>query len=258
MNETSLQHSLPIFLWIIFMFAFQKGQTYHEENIHPMKNDSSQMTVYLIPGHGSDYRVFNHLSFPDHYTIRHVHFQIPEKGASMEEYALELAKQIDTSEAFILVGVSLGGMLVTEMNEFLSPQKTFIIASAKCRQELPLRYRFQKYVPIQKLVPPSWIKQGALVLQPIVEPDRKEHADTYISMLKDKDPDLMARGVAMILNWERENYHQNIIHIHGTKDHTLPIRNIDYNYRIKGGSHMITLNRGEEITKIIQRELNLL
>ncbi|MCB0856119.1 MAG: hypothetical protein KDD63_28060 [Bacteroidetes bacterium] len=31
MNETSLQHSLPIFLWIIFMFAFQKGQTYHND-----------------------------------------------------------------------------------------------------------------------------------------------------------------------------------------------------------------------------------
>ena len=59
----------------------------------------------------------------------------------------------------------------------------------------------------------------------------------------------------MILRWERENYNENIIHIHGTHDHTIPIVNVNAHYKIEKGSHVMTLTRGEELNKVIKQTL---
>ncbi|MDH5610186.1 MAG: alpha/beta hydrolase, partial [Cyclobacteriaceae bacterium] len=176
---------------------------------------------------------------------------IPYEGMTMSEYAKELFCQIDTSRTYILIGVSLGGMLSVEMNEFHKPEKTIIISSAKCRNELPDRYLFQEYVPIYELVSGDLSKKGALFLQPIVEPDRNNQKETFVSMLKDKDPAFLKRTIAMILEWQRVDCPDNIIHIHGDKDRTIPIRNVTYDYLISGGSHMMVLTRGAEISTLI-------
>ena len=56
----------------------------------------------------------------------------------------------------------------------------------------------------------------------------------------------------MIINWDRKTYNEKIIHVHGTKDHTIPIRNVKANYKVAKGSRMMTLTRGEEINEIIK------
>ena len=169
----------------------------------------------------------------------------------MPEYAHTLAKQIDTTEKFILIGVSLGGMLATEMSTFLSPEKVILISSAKHRNELPGSYRFQQKIPIYKIVSPGMSKLGARILQPIVEPDRRHEKETFKAMLKDKDPHFLRRTIEMILTWEREMSPKNIVHIHGEKDSTVPIKNVKYDYLVPHGSHMMTLTRGEEISELI-------
>ena len=70
------------------------------------------------------------------------------------------------------------------MNEYLSPQKVIIISSAKNRKELPLRYRFQRYIPLYAILPPAILKWGAKVMQPIVEPDRNKNKKIFKANLK--------------------------------------------------------------------------
>ena len=123
-----------------------------------------QITVYLIPGQGGDYRLFNNLEIDPNYQVKYIHFETPEVGMTIREYAVHLARQIDTSSSFILIGVSLGGMIASEMNEFLSPEKTIIISSAKSSLELPNRYRFQQQFPLYKMVSNGMAKVGAQIL----------------------------------------------------------------------------------------------
>jgi pimeloyl-ACP methyl ester carboxylesterase len=212
---------------------------------------STDMNVYLIPGQGADQRLFDSLELGEGYNTIHIQYSMPEKGMSMRDYAKELALQIDTSQPFILIGVSLGGMLSVEMNEFLNPERTIIISSAKRRKELPFRYRFQKVIPLYKIVPPALSKRGAMVLQPIVEPDSKLHRNTFNSMLKDKDRQFFKRTIAMILEWNRKEYSGHIVHVHGDSDHTIPVKNVKCDYLVKDGSHMMTLTRGAEISRIV-------
>ena len=215
----------------------------------------SPINVYFFPGTGSDERIFSKIQLPAGYQAHFIQYPVPQKKATMAEYAALLAQQIDTSQTFVLVGVSVGGMICTELAEQLKPQKTIIISSAKCRSELPRHYRFQRYLPINKLFGPRFIKAMSFVAQAVVEPDRNKHKATFKAMLSDKKPLYLKRTVNMIVNWEREGYSPNIVHIHGTNDHTLPLRNISPSTIIQGGSHMMTLTRGEEINALIVENL---
>ena len=212
---------------------------------------NERVHVYLFPGQGSDQRIFEKIEFPEYCIVENIIYPIPGEHSSLKDFALQLSDLIDTSGYTILIGVSFGGMICTEINNHLPIEKVILLSSAKCRNELPFRYKFQKYIPVYKVIPKTIIKKGALVAQPIVEPDRKKEKETFVDMLKRKDPQYMKRTVGLIVNWEGETVKKNIIHIHGSKDHTLPDKRIQHTILIEGGSHMMTLTRGEEINKII-------
>ena len=212
---------------------------------------ANTMNVYLIPGQGSDQRIYKNIEFDEKYEIHHIKYETPEKGTSLKSYAYQLAKQIDTSQAFILIGVSLGGMLATEMSHFLNPEKIIIISSAKNRKELPHSYRMQRYFPLYKIIPSKIIKSGSKIMQAIYEPDRNKEKETCVSMLNEKDPLFLKRTIQMIVLWDAIESPKDIIHIHGNNDHTIPIRNVKYTHLINEGSHMMALTKGAEMSGLI-------
>lgn len=215
------------------------------------KTQPETVNVYLIPGQGGDERLFNNLTLPVGFQARHLKYERPDAGMSMQAFAKQLTQQIDTNSRFILIGVSLGGMLATEMSEMVPVEKVILISSAKGRHELPGRYTFQKKFPIYKLLSPKLAKFGARLLQPVVEPDRQKEKETFKAMLRDKDAIFLRRTIEMIMHWDRMEAPSGIVHIHGDKDHTIPIGNVDYDIRVPGGSHMITLTRGEEVSQLV-------
>ncbi|MBI1306349.1 MAG: alpha/beta hydrolase [Bacteroidetes bacterium] len=213
--------------------------------------------IYLIPGLAADERSMYFLQLDTtRFEVHYMHWLIPDSADNMRTFAARMAEQIDTSEPFSLVGVSLGGMVSVEMSEFLNPEKVVVVASAKSRKELPLRYRFQKTIPLHRLVSDTFYWKSVFIAQPIVEPDRRHVKSTCLAMLNDKNPTFMKRAVGLIVEWDRWDYDSSIITIHGSRDHTLPIRNVDYTYRIKKGSHMMIMTKANEISEILNAELD--
>jgi predicted esterase YcpF (UPF0227 family) len=188
-------------------------------------SQTARKTIYLIPGQGSDYRIYRYFQLTDFDTIN-IKYSIPFFHESMKEYAVRLSKQIDTTGRYSIVGVSLGGMLAVEMSEFLHPEEVIIISSAKNRNELPFRYRFMEKIPVNEMFGGEFLNNAAPYAQIIVEPDSRHERETCLSMLKTKNELFMERSVDMIINWDRETNRSKIIHIHGTADRTLPIENI--------------------------------
>ncbi len=74
-------------------------------------------------------------------------------------------------------------------------------------------------------------------------------------MLKAKSKKFLKRTSIIILEWDRVTYRDDIVHIHGNNDHTIPIKNVDYDYLIEGGSHMMMLTKGDEMSELINRIL---
>lgn len=217
----------------------------------------TKKTIYLFPGQGSDRRIFDSLTIDSKFDIKIIEYGTPDKNMTMNSFARQLSKQIDTTQEFILVGVSLGGMICAELNDILNPNKTILISSAKNRNELPFRYRFQKIIPIYKLFPGCILLAGAKLLQPIIEPDRNKNKHTFKSMLGSKNSVYMKRTVDLIINWNRKTNAKTIYHIHGTNDHTLPIKKIKLpTYIVENGSHMMTLTRAKDISAILNSIIN--
>jgi surfactin synthase thioesterase subunit len=207
--------------------------------------------VYLFPGQGADARLFKHLKLPPGYDTTNIVYPIPEKRENLQSYALRFLDEIDRSTPYILLGVSLGGMICTELSDTLAPVKTIIISSAKAFHELPNRYTFVQKVPLNRIIPKRITKGSARILQGIVEPDRKHDKETFKDMLRIKDPLYVQRTVDMITHWDRTTYSSQIIHIHGNKDHTIPIKNVQYDYLVEDGSHMMMITRAEEINQML-------
>jgi pimeloyl-ACP methyl ester carboxylesterase len=213
------------------------------------------ITVYLFPGQGADYRLFRDLKFPEGYDTVHISYPVPQKRETMKEFAEGFIPLIDQGAPFILVGVSLGGMICTELADTLHPEKTILISSAKAWFELPGHYTFMRKFHLDRIIPKGMVKAGARILQGLVEPDRKQDPETFKDMLKKKDPLYLKRTGQMIISWEREDYHPDIYHIHGDADNTIPIRNLICDYVVEDGSHMMTLTRADEISLIIREIL---
>jgi pimeloyl-ACP methyl ester carboxylesterase len=213
-------------------------------------NGQQKTVIYCFPGQGSDKHLFDSISLDSNYVLDIIEYGSPEKGMGMESFARSLSVNIDTTRKFILLGVSLGGMICIELSEFLNPEKTIIISSAKNRKELPLRYKFQRTVPLYKIFGGRTLLAGAKFLQPIVEPDRNKNKETFKQMISSKDPTYMKRTISLIINWRRISNSKRIYQIHGNNDHTIPLRNItNPDFIIRNGSHMITLTRPAEINK---------
>lgn len=233
-------------LFIVLICLFISNLTFGNEKIN----------AYFFSGQGSDYRIFSKITLDSNYQLINIAMPIPSKNETIEEYSKSLISQIDTTKKYIFIGVSLGGMVCSELADIMHPERIIIISSAKCRDELPGLYQFQKYVPVNKIVPKGMVKIGAQILQPIVEPDRKKNKIVFKSMLKNKSSKYFKGSANMIVNWDKTDYNPEIVHIHGSNDHTLPVRNVHANYVVKGGSHMMTLTRGEELNSLILEILN--
>ena len=208
--------------------------------------------VYLIPGQGADERLFKDIQLKNCEAVA-LKFPVPEKNELLPDYAKRIAKQIDTTRSFSIVGVSMGGMIAIEMSKFLKPDKIVIISSAKGRDELPMRYRFMSHVPLYKIFPGTMLKGLANIARPIVEPESKKNTPVFKAMIDAKDPKFMERSIHMIVNWKNTEKPANLVHIHGTKDRTLPARNIKNAVKVKGGGHMVTLVRAEEISAMLNQ-----
>lgn len=218
---------------------------------------AQQAHIYLLSGIGSDERIFDYFECPDTCQCTYINYPLPAAGMDMTAYAHQLSTQINTEEPFTLIGVSLGGMLAVEMAHFMRPEQVIILSSACNANELPLRYRFQKQIPVYRLFTGEVLKKSSYLAQSIAEPDRQLEADICNAMLDAKDPQFLERSLEMTIEWDRQYCDYPVVHVHGSNDHTIPLRNTDADIIVEGGSHMMTLTQGKAISDLLQSILTL-
>ncbi len=215
---------------------------------------SRPKTIYLIPGQGSDGRLFQQLDVSG-FETKILEFPIPGKKDDMAAYAKKMASQIDTTGRFSIIGVSLGGMVAVEMGKFLRPEEIILIASAKTKDELPRYSRFFKKVPVHRILGGRFYKFWTFLLQPLCEPMDKNSQKTWRDMLRKKDPKFMKRAVRCIIEWDNNSYGDNVFHIHGTKDRTIRYKRVNADFTVQGGTHVMTMTSAAEISEVIKKVL---
>jgi len=211
----------------------------------------SLQKVYFISGLGADKRTFSllDLSFCNPVFIDWIQ---PLPDESLAAYALRLRKQI-SGEHPIIIGVSFGGMLVTEMAKADPGIKAIIISSNKTANEFPSLYRAGKYLPVYKWVPQTLLKKAALFRSLFFGPKGEKQKELFKQILNDSDTRFTRWAIHSILYWKNNVVPQNIIHIHGRSDKLLPCRRVKADYVVEKGTHLMIMNQPEEISNLIKK-----
>ncbi len=208
--------------------------------------------VYFISGLGATKRSFHFLDLSFCNPV-FVEWVAPQKKESLVSYASRLRETIPEKDP-VIVGLSFGGMLAAEIARANPDVKAILISSNKTSAEFPSYLRIGKYIPAYKLLPTALVRQSNYLLQWFFGAKGKEQQAVQQLVLKETDMKFTRAAIEMILRWKsNENAAcDNITLIHGTADRLLPFKKVKADYTIKGGTHLMVMDNGAEISEILK------
>jgi pimeloyl-ACP methyl ester carboxylesterase len=203
----------------------------------------SKIPVYFMPGLAASSSIFERIDLPkDTFEIHLLEWFMPEKQETLQNYAKRMAEKV-TNENAVLVGVSFGGILVQEMAQFLKLRKLIIISSVKSNVELPRRMKIAKTTKAYKLLPTSLLENVELLVKYAFGDIMKQRLKLYEQFLHMRNKEYLDWAIEQVVCWNRTIIDTNVIHIHGDADEVFPAKYIKGYINVKGGTHMMILNR---------------
>lgn len=206
--------------------------------------------VYFISGLGADKRAFNFLDL-SFCTPIFIDWIQPLPKETLQQYALRMYEQIE-EENPIVVGLSFGGMLTTEMAKKNPAMQAIIISSNKLPSEFPTLLKIGKILPAYKWVPGSFSKKINKTLSWFLGVKGDEQRKIRQSLIQDSDPVFTKWAIEAIMHWPNKIVPQNIVHIHGTADKLLPYRYVSADYTIEGGEHLMVMDKAPEVSALLK------
>lgn len=208
------------------------------------------MKVYFIPGLGADKRVFKHISLDKGLEMVCLEWITPLPGETLPDYAMRLARKIDTSAPWAVVGLSFGGMLAAEISAALHPRKTVLISSIASPQELPPYFKAVAPLHLQKWLPVALFKKASIAKR-VFTIETDEDKALLRQIIDDSDPAFIRWALGAILGWKSSRPPATLVHIHGDSDFLLPVRYLQPTHVIANAGHLLVMNHAREVNKIL-------
>jgi len=209
------------------------------------------LTVYFISGLGADSRAFENIVLPEGFIIKHIHWIEPERNEGLQQYCRRLSAQIDSSDPFVLAGLSFGGIAAIEMNRFLQPLHTVLISTIALDSEMPASFRLLRHTGIYKWVSPRLLKRPNPITFWLFSAKTAREKELIRDFLRQVTPNYLRWSIHVILNWKNTFRPKNLSHIHGTRDRIFPVGLTGADYRIRGGGHFMLHDKGAEISGLL-------
>lgn len=141
-------------------------------------------TIYCITGLGADEKVFSFLDLSFAKTV-FIKWIKPLRNETLADYALRLKDECIPDPNPVIIGLSLGGMIATEIAKTIPSAKVIIISSAKTELEIPPRLKLLRYVPLYKMLTVTLI-QKTLKTQEYFLGARSKTARNYLKNLAER------------------------------------------------------------------------
>ncbi|MEE9407800.1 MAG: alpha/beta hydrolase [Polaribacter sp.] len=216
----------------------------------------TKIPIYFVPGLAAGPEIFEHLELsPDKYEFHYLKWIKPlALEESISNYAMRMCDEIKEVNP-VIVGVSFGGIMAQEISKFIKTRKVIIISSVKTSNELPKRYKMAKFTKAYKLFPTTVVSNFEDYAKYFLGKSLKKRAKIYNKYLSVRGKTYLNWSISSVLNWVQDKPQDNLVHIHGTKDHVFPIKHIKDAIEIKGGTHVMILTKAKKISQIIDESL---
>ncbi|MFC6878020.1 alpha/beta hydrolase [Flavobacterium myungsuense] len=220
----------------------------------------NKIPIYFMPGLAASPTIFEKILLPkEDFEIFFLDWEIPLDHESLLEYAKRITEKIRHKNP-VLIGVSFGGILVQEMAKFVDVRKVIIISSVKSNLEFPLRMKIAKTTKAYKLIPMNMFLDIEKLAKFSFGDKVNQRLKLYEKFLSVRDRRYLEWAIEQIILWDRTQADPDVVHIHGDADEVFPIKNIKNCIVVKGGTHIMILNKfrwlNENLPKIILEEKN--
>ena len=215
----------------------------------------TKIHVYFMPGMAANPSIFEHIQLPENtFEMHFLEWIIPTKNESITSYAERMTLKIEHKNV-VLIGVSFGGVLVQEMSKHVKLRKLIIISSVKSKHELPRKMKFAKQTKAYKILPTQFVSNFEIFAKYEFGETIKKRVKLYEKYLSVRDKIYLDWAILNMISWNQEETSSDIIHIHGDKDPVFPIKNISNCIIVKGGTHIMIINKykwfNENLPKLI-------
>ncbi len=207
--------------------------------------------AYFISGLGADKNVFKYIKLPEDYEPHYIDWITPEPAEDISHYAGRLAEEIQGADEFILIGLSFGGLIATEIARIKQPKKLIIISSIASSQDVPWYYQKAGKFRLQHYLPVGFFKIATL-LNHMVGSKNKEEKAIVETFVKNADPGFIRWSLNAIVTWKQDSRLDGLIHIHGSKDHLLPFKYTKADHCVLNGGHLMVFNRAKDINELLK------
>lgn len=208
------------------------------------------MKIYGISGLGADERVFEYLNLE--FPFEPIAWLQPKPNESISHYAVRLSHVIDTSQPFVLIGVSFGGLIAIEISKVVQPVCTILISSIAIKSDLPILFRVVGKTGLMKLVPKSWLKPPSGLASYLFGTNRKQLIE---AILDDTDLHFAKWAIQALLTWDNNQLLDNVLVISGKKDKFLKPNGRENEVVIADGQHLMIVDKADEVSAIINQKL---
>ncbi len=219
----------------------------------------SSTKIYCISGIGADKRIFQYLHIPNAELV-HISWLQPNAGEGLQDYAKRMAANIE-EENCIILGVSFGGMVATEMANLNPTAQVIICSSATTIREIPFYLRIFKWMPLYKILPGGLMHHSNAVFYYLFGATTTPVKKIMQAIMRDTDAAFIRWAMGAVLHWKHSERPKNLIHIHGNKDLILPHYFIQADDIIEGGTHLMILEQAallsEKIAAIISKKASI-
>lgn len=215
----------------------------------------SKIAVYCMPGLAASTDIFERLKLPtDIFELLFLEWKIPLANESLSEYAERMVLEIK-HENPVLLGVSFGGILVQEMAKFCNVRKVIIVSSVKTNVEFPRRMKIAKSIKLYKIIPTGIVSYFETLAKISFGDKINQRLKLYEKYLSIRDKTYLDWALKSVLLWDRKVADSSVIHIHGDHDEVFPLKYISNAIVVKGGTHILILNKykwlNENLPKLI-------
>ncbi|WP_456314937.1 alpha/beta hydrolase [Pseudomonas shirazensis] len=203
----------------------------------------SKIPVYFMPGLAASSAIFERIHLDeDLFEMYFLEWEIPILKESLTDYAIRISKKIKHPNP-VLIGVSFGGILVQEIAKHIDARKVIIISSVRSSGEFPRRMKIGKTTKAYKLIPMKILLNIESLAKYSFGEKINKRIQLYEKFLSVRDIRYLQWAVESVIRWNRSQIDEKVVHIHGDQDDVFPIKYIKSCIIVKGGTHIMILNK---------------
>jgi len=211
------------------------------------------MDVYLLPGLGTDRRLFSRLDL-EGLQVRYVEWPDYKRGCTLADVALQLRDQVDAERPHILAGVSMGGMVAQELAALTKPERVVLISSWTGPHEWPWSTRLGATLQVQRVITETTMRGTWPLKQFLVGKGDKEIDRLLFEMACAEGAHKVRYGLNAIFRWKGSPWTGPVTRIHGEADRVTPLR-FPVDHRIPGGNHSMVVHKADQVGQAFREVL---